>query len=100
MRITSVSDFRRAVRNGPYAWPGGYPCYFIMNDGSAVSFEAVKRNVRSVLEALTDPQYRAWSGWLPIAVDINWEDSTLLCDVTGERIPAAYEVEDEVDCEV
>jgi hypothetical protein len=71
-----------------------------MNDGSAVSFEAVKRNVRSVLEALTDPQYRAWSGWLPIAVDINWEDSTLLCDVTGERIPAAYEVEDEVDCEV
>jgi hypothetical protein len=95
MRITSVSDFRRAIRNGPYAWPGGYPCYFIMNDGSTVSFEAVKRNVRSVLEALTDPQYRAWSGWLPIALDINWEDSTLLCDVTGERIPAAYEVDDE-----
>ena len=94
MRITSVSDFRRAMRNGPYAWPGGYPCYFIMSDGSAVSFEAIRRNIRSVLEALTDKQYRKWSGWLPIAIDINWEDSTLLCDVTGERIQAAYEVDE------
>ena len=29
MLINSISDFRRAIHNGPYAWPGGYPLYFI-----------------------------------------------------------------------
>jgi len=33
MKIETISDFRKAMRHGPYAWPGGYPCYFIMGDG-------------------------------------------------------------------
>jgi len=35
MRIESISDFRAAIRNGAYAWPGGYPMFFVMADGGA-----------------------------------------------------------------
>jgi hypothetical protein len=28
----------------PYAWPGGYPRYFITNDGAALSYNAAREN--------------------------------------------------------
>ena len=49
MTIKTLSDFRAAMRNGPYAWPGGYPLYFITSDGAALSFDAVKENLRLVI---------------------------------------------------
>lgn len=30
----TISDFRRDIRQ-PFAWPGGYPRYFVTNDGAA-----------------------------------------------------------------
>lgn len=89
MLINSISDFRRAVRNGPYAWPGGYPLYWIMSDGAAVAFDVarVSWEGRRMLEALLD---NANDGWRPIALEINWEDTELYCEHTGERIPSAY----------
>lgn len=87
MLINSISDFRKAMRHGPYAWPGGYPCYFITSDGAALSFKAAKQELRSILEAIRD---RSNSGWRIVAMDINWEDSDLFCDHTGEHIESAY----------
>lgn len=88
MRIRSISDFRRAMRHGPYAWPGGYPCYFITADGAALSFTAARLERRNILQALAcnDTQ----SGWRVTGLDINWEDADLVCDHTGEPIPSAY----------
>jgi hypothetical protein len=88
MNIQSISDFRKAMRNGPYAWPGGYPVYFITSDGAALSFKAAKQERRNILEALKDNDTR--SGWHICGADINWEDCELMCDHTGERIEAAY----------
>jgi len=87
MNINTISDFRRAVRNGPYAWPGGYPFYFITSDGAVLSFMAAKKERRNILEAIRDKDH---SGWRVIAVDINWEDPELYCDHTGKRIESAY----------
>ncbi len=87
MEIRNISDFRRAVRNGPYAWPGGYPCYWIMSDGGACAFTVAKSERRNMLEAIRD---RDSSGWRPVAFDINWEDGDLTCDHTGESIECAY----------
>ena len=89
MQIASISDFRRAMRLGPYAWPGGYPCFFVTNDGGALSFEAAKACRREMLEALREGK-RDHSGWLPVALEVNWEDSDLVCDHTGKRIESAY----------
>lgn len=87
MKINSVCEFRKAYRNGPFAWPGGYPMYFITSDGAALSFKAVRQNLRSILESIRDKSH---DGWNVTALDINWEDSELYCDHTGERIESAY----------
>jgi len=92
MTITTVHDFRRAMRNGPYAWPGGYPLFFITSDGGALSFKAAKANRRAILEAIRD---RDSSGWRTVAFDVNWEDNSLYCDHTSERIESAYAEDDD-----
>lgn len=88
MNIRNIHEFRAAYRSGPYAWPGGYPCYFITADGAALSFKAARDNRRNILEAIRDNDSR--SGWKVEALAINWEDDSLFCDDTGELIPAAY----------
>lgn len=88
MLISSLSDFRRAMRHGPYAWPGGYPRYFILSDGETLSFAAARTERRAIIEALARADNRR-GGW------INWENPDLSCCHTGERIPSAYAVEDD-----
>jgi len=87
MNIRTISDFRKAMRSGPYAWPGGYPLYFMTNDGAVLSFKAAREQRRNILEAIRD---RDNSGWRIVAVDVNWEDNELYCDHTNERIESAY----------
>jgi hypothetical protein len=87
MPINSISDFRKAMRHGPYAWPGGYPCYFVTSDGAALSFAAARQERRNILEAIRDKDN---SGWRVVGMDVNWEDSELYCDHTGEKIESAY----------
>ena len=87
----TTRQLKETLRQGPYAWPGGYPIYFITSDGGALSFESVKRNFRSVLDSMrsgTD------DGWRVVAVEANWEDPELYCDHSGERIPSAYAEDD------
>lgn len=87
MDAFTLSDVKRELRYGKWAWPGGYPRYFIADDGEALSFEAVRENWREVvsshLSGLRD-------GWLLVGVDVNWEDAELTCAHTGERIESAY----------
>jgi hypothetical protein len=90
MRIKTISDFRRAIRNGPYAWPGGYPLFFVMADGESLSFQAARENRRSILDALA----HRTRDWLPVAFVTNWEDPDLTCVHTGERIESAYAEDD------
>ena len=70
-----------------YAFPGGYPVYYVTADGGVLSAEAVEEN----LGECCDPSD---SGWYVVAHDVNWEDPHLYCDHTGERIESAYAEED------
>jgi hypothetical protein len=88
MEIKSISDFRRAVRNGPYAWPGGYPLFWLMSDGEACAFSIAKTERRYMLEALANPSPH--DDWRPIALEVNWEDTNLICAHTGQLIESAY----------
>jgi hypothetical protein len=89
MLIKTISDFRKAVRLGPYAWPGGYPLYWLMADGEACAFDVAKTERRLMLEAIAHPEYLDHQ-WLPIALEINYEDSELVCAHTGKKIESAY----------
>ena len=87
MQINSISDFRAAIRNGQYAWPGGYPCYFITSDGAAISFDAARKERRNILESIATLSN---DGWRVVGLDINWEDTDLYCEHTNNKIQSAY----------
>jgi hypothetical protein len=88
MQIRTTQDFKQAIRNGAYAWPGAYPLYFICEDGEALSFKAAAANAKLVLRAIRlghDAQWRV------VALEPNGEDDELVCAHTNERIECAYE---------
>lgn len=87
MEIKTISDFRAAMRQGPFAWPGGYPCYFVTSDGAALSFDSAKKERRLILESIRDGSS---DGWRVVGFGVNWEDSTLVCDHSGLAIESAY----------
>jgi len=92
MLIHSISDFRKAIRNGAYAWPGGYPLYWLMADGEACAFDVAKSERRQMLEAIAERKIRPHDQWLPIALEVNWEDADLYCAHTGKKIESALPV--------
>ena len=71
-----------ALESGPYAWPGGYPRYFITADGEALSFKAVEENREEVLAA--------WDEWKVVACEVYWEGPPMQCAHSGEMIESAY----------
>lgn len=84
----TLLEIKKRLRAGPYAWPGGYPLYFVTSDGAALSFAAVRKEWRSIVWAhLTNSKQ---CGWHIAGADINWEDPELYCDHTNERIESAY----------
>lgn len=88
-------EFLAELEAGPYAWPGGYPKYFLAADGGAISFEAAQENKDLILAECSNLDPRTWDGWKVIGVDINWEDEDLHCAHTGKPIPSAYGSDEE-----
>jgi hypothetical protein len=92
MNIKHVFDFNKALDIGPYAWPGGYPHYFLCNDCEALSFAAAQENAALIRDAIITRDKH--SGWFVIAMDINWEDNELTCAHSNEKIQSAYGSDD------
>jgi hypothetical protein len=89
----TLQPVKAALRAGPYAWPGGYPLFFLASDGAALSFDAVRDMFREIVAAHLRPT--RGDGWLIDGVDINWEDASLTCAHTGKLIHCAYGEEEE-----
>lgn len=83
--ITNTQELKAALRAGCFAWPGGYPIYFLTNEGEALSFEGVRDRLREELCAIQNRERERI-----VACDINWEDSELYCAHSGKRIESAY----------
>ncbi len=86
-RIENTQQLRATLRNGEYAWPGGYPMFFITSDGAALHFDCVRKNLRLVSDSVRN---NLRDGWQVVAVDINYEDSELYCDDCSKQIESAY----------
>lgn len=80
----TLSDRIKYAAEQRYAWPGGYPLYALMIDGAALSVDALRDNLTLVLAA------PAGSDWECVAIEINWEDESLVCAQTGRLIECAY----------
>jgi hypothetical protein len=87
MQISTVKELMQSLREGKHTSCGGYPKYWICDDGAALSYEAVIEEIWLVAMAVRD-KHR--NGWRVVGVDINWEDPNLYCAHTGKRIPSAY----------
>jgi hypothetical protein len=85
--INSTIELRATLRAGAYAWPGGYPLYFITSDGCALSFETVRAEYAQCSRAIRE---RSRDGWRIVGCEVNWEDDELTCDHSGARIQSAY----------
>lgn len=88
-KIKTVSDLKATLRNGRYAWPGGYPLFFITSDGAALSFDTARSEFRLIADSI---QSELDDGWRIIACEINYEDSSLFCEHSGAAIESAYGV--------
>lgn len=87
MEIESTKTFKEQLRLGEYAWPGGYPKYFICSDGEELHFGCAKANAREVMRAIANPS--PMDTWRVIAVEINYEDE-LICSHCYKPIESAY----------
>lgn len=83
--IKTVEEFFGALKQGPYAWPGGYPLFFICGDGSTLSFSHVLDNKKDYARWIEDGCHDAIVG-----VCVNWEDQDLYCEDSGAKIDVAY----------
>lgn len=92
MKINTIHDFIGSLRDGAYTGLGGYPKYWITEDGGILSHRACLENVLAIGRAI---RYSSEPQWRVIGCDVNWEDPDLMCDDSGERIQSAY-AEDEV----
>lgn len=86
-RIESAAEFKATLRAGGFAWPGGYPLYFVMAVGEALSFESARENVREILAAFAPGGDRDWR---PVACEVNYENADLYCAHSGAKIDSAY----------
>ena len=80
-----------------FAWPGGYPMYYVFTDGGCICPDCVNGNVEEIDAANRgERRYNSHGGWAVDGWDINYESPDLYCDHCNERIPSAY-AEDEVE---
>jgi hypothetical protein len=75
-----------------YAWPGGYPVFYVAADGGCLCPSCVESNLPEIGQAR---EYRD-DQWDIVGQVVNYEDPALFCDHCGARIESAY-AEDEVE---
>ena len=84
MRISNLSQFRAAMRQGKYAWPGGYECFFVTSDGVAICFDCARKERRSIIDSVAN---RINDGWRAIAFECSANcDGPIDCDHCGAEI--------------
>lgn len=83
--IDSVADFKACLRAGKTTDLGGYPLYFLDNEGNAISFDAAHKSFAIYAREIEQKERGRITH-----CDINYEDSALFCADSGEQIPSAY----------
>lgn len=86
MKINNLETLKMVLRNGPYAWPGGYPLYLVDIEGDCYHIDCVRRIFRGVV---ADTKYRN-GGYIMTNVEVNWENTAMWCYECHEIIDSAY----------
>ena len=73
-----------------YAWPGGYPVYYITADGGTLCSGCARMAEDDKLSPNSDD-----AQWHIVTAGVNYEDDLFYCDHCSERIESAYGEDDE-----
>lgn len=87
--IDTVAQFKATLRNGAFAWPGGYPLAFLCDDGATLCFGCARKESRQIMPAIAA---RLRDGWRVVACTIDNEanDSDYAtCEHCGESVDMA-----------
>ena len=61
MYINRVETFRRFVRSGPYAWPGGYEQFAVTSDGGILCYDCCEKERRNIVDAIARKDHNGWN---------------------------------------
>ena len=64
-----------------YAWPGGYPIFYLTEDCGVLCPDCANTDGSTDTE---DPQ------WKIVAQEIHWEGESLICDNCNAEVESAY----------
>lgn len=81
-----LDDHLNNGKANAWAWPGGYPLFYVCADSGTLCPACVSDNLELIRQA---PEYLD-EQWDVVGVDINWEDSTMQCDHCNKKIESAY----------
>lgn len=87
----TVNQFNAQLYAGAWAWPGGYPVYFITADCESMSFDYAKENAELIRNAIAE---NIGDQWQIIGCEVNWENASLYCCGSNKRIESAYAEDD------
>lgn len=74
--INSLRDLTQDNSLPSFAWPGGYPLFYLDSDINILCPKCANRNDEFTC--------------MLIDAEINWEDNSLFCDHCSSRIESAY----------
>jgi hypothetical protein len=75
-----------------YAWPGGYPIYYLLGDNEPLCADCANgQNGSEATHRLTDKDGQATdSQWLIVAYEIHYEGAPISCAQCNTQIESAY----------
>lgn len=83
-KISTGAELRACLRAGEWTWPGGYSGFFVTSDGGTLSFDTVRKELRSIIWSI---RHKARDGWRIIGMDTVANcDEEVFCSHTGKEI--------------
>ena len=76
-----------------WAWPGGYPIFYVAGDGGAFCPDCA--NGKNGSRASETPEAGEDPAWAICGQCVNYENYDLYCDHCGKRIESAYAEDEE-----
>jgi len=83
----SWRGFLATLRQGPFAWPGGYQISLLTSGGDTLCFNCASENSALIARAIRD---RDRSGWAVVAAFVHWEGPPEFCAHCGAEIASEY----------
>ena len=89
MKMREIEAVKRAIRE-PYAWPGGYPVYTVMDDGDLLCPDCARAEFKQIVR---DTKMQIGGCWTVLGAEILWEEmdgTPAICSHCEKKLQTAY----------